>query len=50
LHPATALQAVKAMRERLRNPRYSPEAFLELLGKRGLPQTVSILTPNASLI
>ena len=43
LAPPIALTAIKEMRARLKNPPFTPEGFLDLLARQGLPQTVAIL-------
>jgi predicted nucleic acid-binding protein len=50
LAPPVALGAIKEMRARLKRPPFSPERFLELLMRQGLPQTVAILRENIVLI
>jgi hypothetical protein len=50
LAPSVALGAIKDMRARLKNPPFSPEGFLELLARQGLPHTVAILRENGALI
>jgi hypothetical protein len=50
LSPPVALSAIKAMRARLKNPPYSPDAFLDLLGRHELPETATILRENVDLI
>lgn len=50
LAPPIALGAIKEMRARLQNPPFAPGAFVDLLARQGLSQTVAILRENVSLI
>lgn len=50
LNPSVALAAIKRMRERLKSPAYSPAEYVELMGRRGLPETVALLLDNVELI
>jgi predicted nucleic acid-binding protein len=50
LAPAIVLAAIKDMRARLLAPAFAPEAFLELLARQGLPQTVGILRSSVGII
>jgi hypothetical protein len=50
LAPSLALAAIREMRERLRNPPYTPDEFSALLARVGLPLTVGILRASIGLI
>jgi predicted nucleic acid-binding protein len=50
LDPTTALLAMREMRGRLKNPPFTTEQFLELLGRQGLARTVTILQSQSGLI
>lgn len=50
LHEIRALTAVKEMRERWKNPRYTAEEMLKLLEARGMPQTAEHLQGALKLI
>jgi hypothetical protein len=50
LAPPIALTAMKEMRARLKRPPFTPDEFLDLLSRQGLPQTVAILRQNIALI
>jgi hypothetical protein len=50
LSPPVALNALKEMRARLKNPPLTPDGYLELLARQGLPRTVAILRENVALI
>jgi hypothetical protein len=41
---------MKEMRARLKRPPFTPDEFLDLLSRQGLPQTVAILRQNIALI
>ena len=45
-----ALGEIRVMRARLRNPPFTPEEFLDLLARQGLPQTVEIVRESVALI
>ena len=45
-----ALAAIKAMRERLERPVYTAVALVDILEKRGLPQTAAHLRDVVDLI
>jgi hypothetical protein len=50
LNPSVALSAIKQMRERLKNPGYSADEYVNLLSRGGLPETVAFLLDNIELI
>lgn len=50
LQPATALAAIKGMRERWQKPEYTAEAMVGLFEKRGLAQTAAHLRDVVALI
>lgn len=50
LDKATALAAIKRMRERWRRPQYDAAALVALLERRGLPQTAAHLRDVVALI
>jgi predicted nucleic acid-binding protein len=50
LEPWFVLPAFKAMRARLKNPLFTPEAFAESMNKNGLVQTASFLQQALQLI
>jgi predicted nucleic acid-binding protein len=50
LRGSTALMAIKAMRARWARPEVSPQMLVDLLEKRGLPQTAAHLRDVAELI
>jgi hypothetical protein len=50
LEPLFVLPAFKAMRARLQNPLYTPEAFAESINKHGLVQTAAFLQQALQLI
>ena len=45
-----AIAAVKLVRERLRNPPFTVDAYLNILAQQGLPETVSFLAGRAALL
>jgi hypothetical protein len=50
LEPLFVLPAFKAMRARLKNPLFTPEAFAESMNKNGLVQTAAFLRQALQLI
>lgn len=50
LYPSVALPAIKLLRERLKTPGFSAEEYLDLLARRGLPETAAYLLDNIELI
>ena len=50
LEPLFVLPAFKAMRARLKNPKYTPEAFASSMEKNGLVQTAAFLRQALQLI
>jgi predicted nucleic acid-binding protein len=50
LHPFEALEVIKRVRARMRNPARSAVELIETLEKRGLPQTAQYLKSRAGLI
>lgn len=50
LEPLFVLPAFKAMRARLRNPKFTPEAFASSMEKNGLVQTAAFLRQALQLI
>ncbi len=50
LDPLRVLTAFKKMRDRLRNPPFTPESFIDALERNRLPQTAMYLREAAALI
>ena len=50
LEPLVVLPAFKAMRERLKNPAYTPEFFVQAIERNGLIQTAAFLDQALPLI
>lgn len=50
LEPLFVLPAFKAMRARLKNPLFTPEAFADSMNKNGLVQTAAFLRQALQLI
>ena len=50
LRGSVALTAIKAMRERWERPQYTAEALVDLLERRGLPQTAAHLRDVVNLL
>jgi len=50
VEPLRVLQALKAQRERLRNPAQDQDSFLATLQRQGLSTTVSLLTPWKTML
>jgi len=50
LEPAVIITAAKEQRASLKNPPYSPEEFIEIIRRQGLPGVASFLEDDLDLI